>query len=256
MRRLCVARRVARKRTVESGVRISDETRARLAKIHQCGDDGALEPQMELEIPQDPEFEMGGGRALRHGRRLPALHSHDPQSGPCERRAGTEARTPGRTGPPRARARLNPGTGPPYTPGRRDGPVAEAVSPVGEPGHVPIDVSLHDARSPKPLPQLRRPGRRLRPHLLGRGERDSRSDRTERRGKDHHVQRHQRLLRAERGDKCCSGARTSPACARAPSRRAVWSGRSRPPRCSRSSRSWRTCSWAATSMPAPIRCGP
>ena len=35
--------------------------RARLAKIHQRGEDGSLEPQMELEIPQDPEFEMGGG---------------------------------------------------------------------------------------------------------------------------------------------------------------------------------------------------
>jgi methyl acetate hydrolase len=35
--------------------------RGRLAKIHQRGDDDKLVPQMELEIPQEPEFEMGGG---------------------------------------------------------------------------------------------------------------------------------------------------------------------------------------------------
>ena len=45
----------------DTAFRITDEMRARLAKIHQRGEDGALEPQMELEIPQDPEFEMGGG---------------------------------------------------------------------------------------------------------------------------------------------------------------------------------------------------
>ena len=45
----------------DTAFRISDAMRARLAKIHMRGDDGSLEPQMELEIPQDPEFEMGGG---------------------------------------------------------------------------------------------------------------------------------------------------------------------------------------------------
>ena len=45
----------------DTAFRITDEMRARLAKIHQRGEDGALEPQMELEIPQEPEFEMGGG---------------------------------------------------------------------------------------------------------------------------------------------------------------------------------------------------
>ena len=45
----------------DTAFRITDGMRARLAKIHQRGEDGALEPQMELEIPQDPEFEMGGG---------------------------------------------------------------------------------------------------------------------------------------------------------------------------------------------------
>lgn len=45
----------------DTAFRINDSMRARLAKIHQRGEDGSFEPQMELEIPQDPEFEMGGG---------------------------------------------------------------------------------------------------------------------------------------------------------------------------------------------------
>ena len=45
----------------DTAFRITDSMRARLAKIHQRGEDGSLDPQMELEIPQDPEFEMGGG---------------------------------------------------------------------------------------------------------------------------------------------------------------------------------------------------
>ena len=40
---------------------ISPAMRERLAKIHQRGDDDALAPLMDLEIPQQPEFEMGGG---------------------------------------------------------------------------------------------------------------------------------------------------------------------------------------------------
>jgi len=40
---------------------ITPAMRSRLAKIHQRGDDDALVPQMELELPQEPEFEMGGG---------------------------------------------------------------------------------------------------------------------------------------------------------------------------------------------------
>jgi CubicO group peptidase (beta-lactamase class C family) len=35
--------------------------RDRLAKIHHRGPDGALEADLALEIPQQPEFEMGGG---------------------------------------------------------------------------------------------------------------------------------------------------------------------------------------------------
>ncbi|MDA8109423.1 MAG: serine hydrolase [Betaproteobacteria bacterium] len=45
----------------DTAFKISPAMRARLAKIHQRGDDGKLVPQMELEIPQEPEFEMGGG---------------------------------------------------------------------------------------------------------------------------------------------------------------------------------------------------
>jgi methyl acetate hydrolase len=40
---------------------ITDDMRRRLAKIHQRGDDDRLEPLLDLEIPQAPEFEMGGG---------------------------------------------------------------------------------------------------------------------------------------------------------------------------------------------------
>ena len=41
--------------------KITPDMRGRLAKIHQRGDDDKLVPQMELELPQEPEFEMGGG---------------------------------------------------------------------------------------------------------------------------------------------------------------------------------------------------
>jgi CubicO group peptidase (beta-lactamase class C family) len=40
---------------------ISPAMRERLARIHHRGPDGALVPDMALEIPQQPEFEMGGG---------------------------------------------------------------------------------------------------------------------------------------------------------------------------------------------------
>jgi CubicO group peptidase (beta-lactamase class C family) len=41
--------------------KITPDMRGRLAKIHQRGDDDKLVPLMDLEIPQEPEFEMGGG---------------------------------------------------------------------------------------------------------------------------------------------------------------------------------------------------
>jgi methyl acetate hydrolase len=41
--------------------KLTPAMRARLAKIHQRGADDRLEPLLELEIPQEPEFEMGGG---------------------------------------------------------------------------------------------------------------------------------------------------------------------------------------------------
>ncbi|HTT12425.1 MAG TPA: serine hydrolase domain-containing protein [Burkholderiaceae bacterium] len=44
----------------DTAFRITPSMRARLAKIHQRGDDGKL-TALDLEIPQDPEFEMGGG---------------------------------------------------------------------------------------------------------------------------------------------------------------------------------------------------
>jgi CubicO group peptidase (beta-lactamase class C family) len=41
--------------------KISDGMRKRMAKIHHRGPDGILAPDLELELPQEPEFEMGGG---------------------------------------------------------------------------------------------------------------------------------------------------------------------------------------------------
>src|SRR3977135_344288 len=41
--------------------KITDSMRKRLAKIHHRGADGALQPDTALELPQEPEFEMGGG---------------------------------------------------------------------------------------------------------------------------------------------------------------------------------------------------
>jgi len=41
--------------------KITPSMRERLAKVHQRGENDAFTPQMDLEIPQDPEFEMGGG---------------------------------------------------------------------------------------------------------------------------------------------------------------------------------------------------
>ncbi len=44
-----------------TGFFITPGMRERLAKIHHRGPDGALAADMALEIPQQPEFEMGGG---------------------------------------------------------------------------------------------------------------------------------------------------------------------------------------------------
>jgi CubicO group peptidase (beta-lactamase class C family) len=44
----------------DTSFKISPSQRARLARIHQRGEDGALAP-VDLEMPQDPEFLMGGG---------------------------------------------------------------------------------------------------------------------------------------------------------------------------------------------------
>lgn len=44
-----------------TGFFITPTMRARLAKIHHRGPDGTLAPDLALELPQQPEFEMGGG---------------------------------------------------------------------------------------------------------------------------------------------------------------------------------------------------
>jgi len=44
----------------DTGFRLTPDHRARLAGMHARGEDGTLAP-IEFEIPQEPEFEMGGG---------------------------------------------------------------------------------------------------------------------------------------------------------------------------------------------------
>ena len=44
----------------DTGFKLTPDRRARLTGIHARGEDGALTP-IPFEIPQDPEFEMGGG---------------------------------------------------------------------------------------------------------------------------------------------------------------------------------------------------
>jgi CubicO group peptidase (beta-lactamase class C family) len=44
----------------DTGFKLTPERRARLVGMHARGEGGALAP-IEFEIPQEPEFEMGGG---------------------------------------------------------------------------------------------------------------------------------------------------------------------------------------------------
>jgi CubicO group peptidase (beta-lactamase class C family) len=44
----------------DTGFRLAQEHRARLAGMHARGPDGTLAPT-EFEVPQEPEFQMGGG---------------------------------------------------------------------------------------------------------------------------------------------------------------------------------------------------
>ena len=51
----------------ESGFRIRPDQRSRLAAMHARGADASLTP-MDFEMPQDPEFQMGGGGLYSVGR--------------------------------------------------------------------------------------------------------------------------------------------------------------------------------------------
>jgi methyl acetate hydrolase len=44
----------------DTGFKLTDEARARLTAMHARGEDGTL-ARMEFEVPQEPEFQMGGG---------------------------------------------------------------------------------------------------------------------------------------------------------------------------------------------------
>jgi CubicO group peptidase (beta-lactamase class C family) len=45
---------------LDTGFKVTPDMRARLAKVHQRVDNGGFEP-LEFEVPQEPEFETGGG---------------------------------------------------------------------------------------------------------------------------------------------------------------------------------------------------
>jgi len=48
------------RRSKDTGFKLTDEHRTRLAGMHARDETGAL-ARVEFEIPQDPEFQMGGG---------------------------------------------------------------------------------------------------------------------------------------------------------------------------------------------------
>ena len=73
--------------------RISDGMRKRLARIHHRGADGALTPDPSIEIPQEPEFEMGGGGLYSTAGDYLEVRAHDAEPGQVRQRRGrAEAR--------------------------------------------------------------------------------------------------------------------------------------------------------------------
>jgi methyl acetate hydrolase len=67
----------------DTSFKLSASQRARLATVHQRGADGALAP-MEFEIPQEPEFHMGGGGLYGTARDYLAFARMIMQDGRCE----------------------------------------------------------------------------------------------------------------------------------------------------------------------------
>ena len=76
----------------DTAFKLAPSQRARLATVHQRGDDGRLAP-IEFELPQDPEFHMGGGglygtardyltfaRAIMHGGTLDGVRVLGPET--------------------------------------------------------------------------------------------------------------------------------------------------------------------------------
>ena len=80
-----------------TGFKITDSMRKRLAKIHHRGPDGALQADTALELPQEPEFEMGGGGLYSTAGDYLEVRAHDAEQGQVrQRRGGAEARDRGR----------------------------------------------------------------------------------------------------------------------------------------------------------------
>ena len=76
----------------DTSFKISPSQRARLASVHQRGEDGALAP-IEFALPEEPEFLMGGGGLYGTARRLPGLHADDHAGRQREGRAGPAPET-------------------------------------------------------------------------------------------------------------------------------------------------------------------
>src|SRR5438105_8178627 len=98
----------------DTSFRISPSQRERLASVHQRGADGALTP-IQFEVPQDPEFLMGGGGLYGTARASSAFPTLAWQGAPSRgaelRRPGTAASVP--SDPVGAIAAVFPGHAPP-----------------------------------------------------------------------------------------------------------------------------------------------
>ncbi len=68
----------------DTGFKLDASRRARLSGMHARQPDGSLQ-EMPFELPQEPEFHMGGGRPVRHGGRLSQVRAGFSARGPLHR---------------------------------------------------------------------------------------------------------------------------------------------------------------------------
>ena len=87
----------------ETGLKIRPDQRARLARMHARMPDGSLSP-IDFEIPQDPEFHMGGGGLYSVGDGVSRVLPDDLVQGQPQRQAGAQTRN-GRHDVPKSHGR-------------------------------------------------------------------------------------------------------------------------------------------------------